>query len=671
MELTISNEELRKRSLFIGVPMYGGKNDYLFASGLAGLTSELAMRGIASKTFILSNESLIPRARNYIADEFMRSGMSHLLFIDADIGFKASDVMTLLAVADPQSDYDIVCGGYSKKSVHQDATILTEDGKKTIKWICDNKYTGKVATITDGGKLTWNQVLDYSVVPSDGKQWVKMMVNGQRSLTVTCDHEIAVVDDVLRPVIHYVEAQDANGSYVVRLPNQRPGVTATENALFNEEQVACLVGSMLGDGSIDKNGYLKFGHSVAQQEYIELKANLFNGKLSGPRKCGSYKGKDYYSFTSHHRRNAQLSRLRELMYDAEFGHKRVESILPYFDDRSLAFWYMDDGTFSKNGNSYSVTFCTDSFSYSDHLALEHFLREKYGINTLVTRHLDTYRLHVVASSHDVFFNTIAKYIIPSMEYKMPEQYRGGEKHQYDTKMLDFCARPLKIIPTETDSDQYDICVDENHCFIADNFLVHNSISWEKIKRAVDAGVADQNPNELENYVGDFVISLAQEKTHVNLGEPIEVMEAGTGFMLIQRKAFERVADKFPAYLYRPDHGRSQHFDGSRKIMNYFHCDIDYGSTDQDMWDLLKDAAEGADVAADATNLLERKKQASLRYLSEDYWFCHRASDSGSKIWLLPWLRLQHVGMHVYGGDIAKMAALGVSLTYDPSDKVQK
>ncbi|MBF9651877.1 hypothetical protein IAI40_12155, partial [Streptococcus pseudopneumoniae] len=32
------------------------------------------------------------------------------------------------------------------------------------------------------------------------------------------------------------------------------------------------------------------------------------------------------------------------------------------------------------------------------------------------------------------------------------------------------------------------------------------ISWEKIKAAVDKGVADENPAVLENFVGDYVFN---------------------------------------------------------------------------------------------------------------------------------------------------------------------
>ena len=115
--MQIPIEVLRERSLAIGVPMYGGKNDFPFHEGIFHTGRKLTQMGIPMQPFNLSNEFLIPRARNYIADEFMRSGFQNLLFIDADIGFCPDDVISLLALADPLSNYDIICGAYPKKVI--------------------------------------------------------------------------------------------------------------------------------------------------------------------------------------------------------------------------------------------------------------------------------------------------------------------------------------------------------------------------------------------------------------------------------------------------------------------------------------------------------------------------------------------------------------------------
>lgn len=159
------------------------------------------------------------------------------------------------------------------------------------------------------------------------------------------------------------------------------------------------------------------------------------------------------------------------------------------------------------------------------------------------------------------------------------------------------------------------------------------IAWEKIKQAVDQGKADEDPNTLEKYVGDFVFNPANNTTAIPIGQPAEVLELGTGFMMIRRSTFEMYDKAFPEQSYRPDHVRTQHFDGSREIMAYFDCIID---------------------------------PVSKRYLSEDYMFCQNIRKAGGKIWLCPWMTTQHVGMYVFGGSLADLASINASATADTS-----
>tara|TARA_R110000772_G_scaffold146282_3_gene256419 strand:+ start:779 stop:1666 length:888 start_codon:yes stop_codon:yes gene_type:complete len=156
-----------------------------------------------------------------------------------------------------------------------------------------------------------------------------------------------------------------------------------------------------------------------------------------------------------------------------------------------------------------------------------------------------------------------------------------------------------------------------------------AIAWEKIKKAVDKGFADQDPSVLERYVGDYVFNPADGSGQMKLNEPAEVLEGGTGFMMIQRSAFEKYAEAYPEFSYKPDHVRTESFDGSREIMAYFDCVID---------------------------------PDSKRYLSEDYMFCQWARKAGIKVWLCPWMKLTHMGSYMFGGSLADLAQVGASAT---------
>ena len=158
------------------------------------------------------------------------------------------------------------------------------------------------------------------------------------------------------------------------------------------------------------------------------------------------------------------------------------------------------------------------------------------------------------------------------------------------------------------------------------------ISWEKIKSAVDKGMADKDPSVLDKYVGDYVFNPKGGQQQIRIDEPVEVLEIGTGFMMVTKQAMQKFADNYQQYLYKPDHVRTEHFDGSRKIMQYFQAEID---------------------------------PKSERYLSEDYWFCQKAQAIELKTWFCPWMKLQHVGTYIFGGSLADLASIGVAATADP------
>jgi len=156
------------------------------------------------------------------------------------------------------------------------------------------------------------------------------------------------------------------------------------------------------------------------------------------------------------------------------------------------------------------------------------------------------------------------------------------------------------------------------------------ISWYKIRESVKAGIADEDPDILGDLVGDFIFR-TKDKNEIELGKPAEVVDAGTGFMMIHREVFEILDNKFPNLKYYPDHMTSDDFNGSRMISCYFDTCIDNNK----------------------------------RYLSEDYYFCALCNEAGIKIWTLPWISAIHQGSYQFRGNIPLMAKLGIPATTPP------
>lgn len=151
------------------------------------------------------------------------------------------------------------------------------------------------------------------------------------------------------------------------------------------------------------------------------------------------------------------------------------------------------------------------------------------------------------------------------------------------------------------------------------------IAWENLYDAVRFGmVPNDKRGQLADFAGDFVFNAVPGTIEIQLNEPAEVLEIGTGFMLIERSVLNKFAETYPQYWYVPDHNRAANFDGSRKIYQYFQAEIEPNHG---------------------------------RYLSEDYWFCQKAREAGMSVWLAPWMMLKHHGTYIYGGSIPAMAAV--------------
>lgn len=162
-----------------------------------------------------------------------------------------------------------------------------------------------------------------------------------------------------------------------------------------------------------------------------------------------------------------------------------------------------------------------------------------------------------------------------------------------------------------------------------------TIAWEKVSHAAQQGKGKENPFELENYTADYVFNPVKKATQFNLGEPLEIGEGGTGFMLIPRETLEKFAKEYPELSYKPDHVRTENFDGTREITAFFDCVID---------------------------------PETKRYLSEDYFFCKWARKAGMSVWMCPWMQLQHIGSYVFKGSLGHIGSLGMSATADTSSK---
>ena len=103
-----------KPNIFIGTPCYGGQVFTNYFTSVLGLTIAAQKRNDISLGFrVRGGDSLITRARNSLVAEFLANEQfTHLLWIDADIGFTPDAIYRLI-----NSGHDIAAGIYPLKAL--------------------------------------------------------------------------------------------------------------------------------------------------------------------------------------------------------------------------------------------------------------------------------------------------------------------------------------------------------------------------------------------------------------------------------------------------------------------------------------------------------------------------------------------------------------------------
>lgn len=103
---------LAGKKLMIGLPAYDHKVGVKMAVSLMRLAQNVLEYGITLQVSSICGCSVVTRARNLIAYEFLNSDCDHLLFIDSDMTFDPESVIRLLAW---NQDKPIVAGAYEAR----------------------------------------------------------------------------------------------------------------------------------------------------------------------------------------------------------------------------------------------------------------------------------------------------------------------------------------------------------------------------------------------------------------------------------------------------------------------------------------------------------------------------------------------------------------------------
>ena len=92
--------------------MYGGMATGTYTWSLAQTPALFLRNGIGLLYQYRMNDALVANARNHLAHQFLETTATHVMWIDADIGFNGIDIVSMLL-----ADQDVICGLYPKKGI--------------------------------------------------------------------------------------------------------------------------------------------------------------------------------------------------------------------------------------------------------------------------------------------------------------------------------------------------------------------------------------------------------------------------------------------------------------------------------------------------------------------------------------------------------------------------
>jgi len=134
-------------NLVVATPCFGGQVSVLYAASLFKLQQLIrSYRGLTLKVLFKDGDALITRARASLLAQFLEDeGATHLLFLDADIGFEAEQVLRLI-----QSGADMCAAVYPVKRIDWDKVKQTIETARPDPAAASLRY---VFEVDDPGKV--------------------------------------------------------------------------------------------------------------------------------------------------------------------------------------------------------------------------------------------------------------------------------------------------------------------------------------------------------------------------------------------------------------------------------------------------------------------------------------------------------------------------------------
>jgi recombination protein RecA len=243
---------------------------------------------------------------------------------------------------------------------------------------------------------------------------------------------------------------------------------------LSETQKEIIKGSLLGDGCISIPSYhFKIAHSKKQNDYCLYKKSFFENL--NPFQYTHAKGGLAFEIVF----SEELNEYRTMCYTPKGKRKITREFIASLSDIAIAIWYMDDACLTGSHNLWGngkIEISLKSYSDSDIEIIRDGLFDKgYGYASIGKRKV----LRFYSEHSFKFQEKIAKWIHPSMRYKLAEKFQSVP---FEKIPLDFIKPYYKLVPRKVldisvstkKGNKFDLEVEGTHTYLVDGIGVHNS-----------------------------------------------------------------------------------------------------------------------------------------------------------------------------------------------------
>lgn len=203
--------------------------------------------------------------------------------------------------------------------------------------------------------------------------------------------------------------------YVIQLEITEEKSKGNTVGSLTSAQHAILIGSLLGDGTLRRQGnrlnaLLEVNHAYKHGAYVDWKWQHFQNFVLTPPKARKGKGvRVAYRFTT--RSLPVFTNYYNWFYID--GKKIVPNDI-VLDPLSLAVWFMDDGTRSRS----AFYLNTQQFTLPEQQFLQELLFTTFGFKSALNRDKIYFRIRISTESSKKMKHLIEPYVVPCMKYKL-------------------------------------------------------------------------------------------------------------------------------------------------------------------------------------------------------------------------------------------------------------